>query len=93
MCKAHSPTKRINGILLVSCVETVMDIQTCLTRRPARIMGVNIVVFVVSSSYLLQGSTLGDFLIHTSSLRSKPQLLILLNNVLKPKRYYTYHQL
>ena len=81
MCKTLSPTKRINGILLISFVEIVLDIQTCLTRLPSRSMGVGIVVFVVSSSCLLQDSALGDFLIHTSSLRSKPQSVILLINL------------
>jgi len=81
VCKTHSPAKRINGILLISFVEIVMDIQTCWTRLPARSMGVGIVVFVVSSSCLLQGSTLGDFLIHTNSLRSKPPSVILLINL------------
>jgi hypothetical protein len=81
VCKTHSPTKRINGILLISFVQIVMDIQTCLTRLPARSMGVGIVVFVVSSSCFLQGSTLGDFLIHTSSVRSKPQSVKLLINL------------
>ena len=80
VCKTLSPTKRINGILLISFVEIVMDIQTCLTRLPTRSMGVGIVVFVVSSSCLLQASTFGDFLIHTSSLSSKPQSVILLIN-------------
>jgi len=60
-------------MLLISFVEIVMDIQTCLTRLLARSMGVGIVVFVVSSNCLLQGGTLCDFLIHTNSLRSKPQ--------------------
>jgi hypothetical protein len=81
VCKTRSPTKRINGILLISFVEIVMDIQTCLTRLPTRSMGVGIVVFVVSSSCLLQASTFGDFLIHTSSLRSKPQSVILFINL------------
>jgi hypothetical protein len=74
VCKIHSPTSRINGILLISFVEIVMDIQTCLTRLPARSMRVGIVVFVVGSSCLLKG-VFGNFLIHTSSLRSKPKLL------------------
>ena len=81
MCKTPSPTKRINGILLISFVEIVTDIQTCVTRLQARSMGVGIVVFVVISSCLLQGSTLGDFLIHTNSLSSKPQSVLLLINL------------
>lgn len=76
VCKTLAPTNRINGILLISFVETVMDIQTCFTRRPARIMGLGIVMIVVSFCCLLHGSTLSFS--DTSSFRVKPISIIVL---------------